>query len=160
MLIYVLFFVPSLQTVIKFSPHLQLNIIKVEFLKHITVNRHWASRMIFCEVLNLLNCCLQIYITHIFLGRQFLTLGIDFLHDDFTGEMNSLDIVFPKVTKCHFHKFGASGSIQKHDALCVMALNVINEKIYIFLWFWYCLLLFVSILSLIWRLVTLVLHSR
>ena len=25
------------------------------------------------------------------------------------------DIVFPKVTKCHFHKYGASGSIQKHD---------------------------------------------
>jgi hypothetical protein len=31
------------------------------------------------------------------------------------GIMDTLDIVFPKVTKCHFHKYGASGSIQKHD---------------------------------------------
>jgi hypothetical protein len=30
--------------------------------------------------------------------------------------MDTLDIIFPKVTKCHFHKYGASGSIQKHDA--------------------------------------------
>lgn len=84
-------------------------------MQHISVNRWWAAKMIFCEVLNLLNCCLQIYLTHRFLGRQFLTLGIDFIHDDFQGNMDSLDIIFPKVTKCHFHKFGPSGSIQKHD---------------------------------------------
>lgn len=92
--------------------------IKTAFLKHIEVNRNWAGKMVFCEVLNLLNCLLQIYVTHIFLGRQFFSLGIDFLRDDFNGVMDSLDIVFPKVTKCHFHKYGASGSIQKHDALC------------------------------------------
>lgn len=85
------------------------------FLRHITVNRHWATKMITCEILNLFNCCLQIYFTHVFLGRQFYRLGIDFIHDDFTGMMDTLDIVFPKVTKCHFHKFGASGTIQIHD---------------------------------------------
>ncbi|KAG5674119.1 hypothetical protein PVAND_004104 [Polypedilum vanderplanki] len=138
----------------------KLSTIKMAFLRHITVNRFWATKMIICEVLNLVNLLLQIYITHIFLGRQFLTLGIDYLNEDFNGELSTLDIVFPKVTKCHFHKYGASGSIQKHDALCVMALNVINEKIFIFLWFWYCLLLAVTILSLLWRLVTLYLHSR
>jgi innexin len=129
-------------------------------MKHITVNRYWAAKLILCEILNLLNCCLQVYVTHLFLGRNFLRLGIDFLQDDFKGIMDTLDIIFPKVTKCHFHKYGASGSIQKHDALCVMALNVINEKIYVFLWFWYCILLGVSILSLLWRLITVCLHSR
>lgn len=84
-------------------------------MKHIEVNRHWASKMVFCEILNLLNVLLQIYFTHIFLSRQFLNLGIDFLRDDFQGMMDTLDVVFPKVTKCHFHKYGASGSIQKHD---------------------------------------------
>lgn len=93
----------------------QLNRIKTAFLKHIEVNRNWASNMVFCEVLNLVNLVAQIYLTHIFLGRRFLTLGIDVLRDDFLGIMDTLDVVFPKVTKCHFHKFGASGSIQKHD---------------------------------------------
>lgn len=84
-------------------------------MKHIEVNRYWAGKMVVCEILNLLNCLLQIYVTHVFLGRHFLRLGIDFIQDDFDGLMDTLDIVFPKVTKCHFHKFGASGSIQIHD---------------------------------------------
>jgi len=139
---------------------LQLTRIKTAFLKHIEVNRNWAGKMVFCEVLNLLNCVLQIYLTHLFLGRQFLMLGFDFIEDNFLGIMDTLDIIFPKVTKCHFHKYGASGTIQRHDALCVMALNVINEKIFTVMWFWYGVLLTVSILSLMWRLLTLYLHSR
>lgn len=96
----------------------QLKRIKTAFMSHITVNRNWAGKMVLCEWLNLANLLLQIYLTHLFLGRQFLMLGPDFLRDDFNGIMDTLDVIFPKVTKCHFHKYGASGSIQKHDALC------------------------------------------
>ena len=45
--------------------------------------------------------------------------------------------VFPRVTKCIFHKYGASGTIQKHDSLCILPLNIVNEKTYIFIWFWF-----------------------
>lgn len=134
--------------------------IKAAFLQHIRVNRYWAARLIICEHLNLLNLIIQVAFTNRFLGGQFYTLGIDFIRDDFKGIMDSLDMVFPKVTKCHFFKYGASGSIQKLDALCVMALNVINEKIFIFLWFWYILLAFVSCIALLWRIATMILHSR
>lgn len=155
--------------------------IKAAFLQHIRVNRFWASRLIICEHLNLLNLIIQVAFTNRFLGGQFYTLGVDFIRDDFrgfnspwrefsflffetnfssSGIMDSLDMVFPKVTKCHFFKYGASGSIQKLDALCVMALNVINEKIFIFLWFWYILLAFVSCMALVWRIATMILHSR
>ncbi len=48
--------------------------------------------------------------------------------------------VFPRMTKCTFHKYGSSGTIQRLDALCVLGMNVMNEKIYIFLWFWFILL--------------------
>ena len=44
--------------------------------------------------------------------------------------------VFPKVTKCTFHKYGPSGTIEIRDGLCVLPLNILNEKIYILLWFW------------------------
>jgi len=54
--------------------------------------------------------------------------------------------VFPRVTKCTFHKYGASGTIQKLDALCVLGLNIINEKIYITLWFWFVILALVTAL--------------
>ena len=45
-----------------------------------------------------------------------------------------------QITKCTFHKFGSSGSVQKFDGICVLPLNIINEKIYVFLWFWFLLL--------------------
>merc|ERR1712107_134536 len=63
--------------------------------------------------------------------------------------------VFPKVTKCTFHNFGSSGSIQRYDGLCVLPINTINDKIYIALWFWLLILFLSSFLFMIYRLVTL-----
>lgn len=130
------------------------------FHKHILLNHLWANKLVLCEMLNLINVLLQVWFTNKFLGGRFFRLGIDFIEEDFTGTMDVLDTVFPKVTKCHFHKYGPSGTIQKHDALCVMALNVINEKIFTFLWFWYAILIVVSIGALIWRLITFCAYSR
>lgn len=133
---------------------------KLEFLKHMEANKYWAFKFVLVEIAYALNVLLQILFTNLFIRGQFIRLGFDFMRDDFKGVMDALDIVFPKVTKCHFFKYGASGSIQKHDALCVMALNVINEKIFTFLWFWYSFLVIVSTVSLTWRLLTIILHSK
>merc|ERR1712004_148448 len=43
------------------------------------------------------------------------------------------------------------GSIQNHDAQCILPINIINEKIYVFLWFWSCFLTFVTILGFLWE---------
>ena len=67
--------------------------------------------------------------------------------------------VFPRVTKCTFHKFGPSGSIQTHDALCILALNILNEKIFIFLWFWLIILSALSGLALLYSSMLIVLPS-
>ena len=34
--------------------------------------------------------------------------------------------LFCRMTKCTFHKFGTSGNIEKHDALCILPLNIGN----------------------------------
>lgn len=44
--------------------------------------------------------------------------------------------------------------------MCVMALNIINEKIYTFFWFWFAILLACSVLALLWRVLTVLLHAR
>ena len=42
---------------------------------------------------------------------------------------------------------------QTHDALCLLPINVVNEKIYVFLWFWLLLLALVTSLFVVFRLV-------
>ena len=60
----------------------------------------------------------------------------------------------PQVTKCSFHKYGSSGTVETHDGLCVLPLNIFNEKIYIFLWFWFVAVAVVSGLGLLYRAAT------
>ena len=62
--------------------------------------------------------------------------------------------VFPRLTKCTFHRYGSSGDVQKHDAMCILPINIVNEKIYIFLWFWFYFLALVSFIALIYRAVS------
>ena len=59
--------------------------------------------------------------------------------------------VFPRLTKCDFHRFGPSGTIENYDALCVLGMNILNEKIFIFLWFWFLLMTLVTGLHLIMK---------
>ena len=63
------------------------------------------------------------------------------------------------MTKCHFNLFGGSGTVQKFDALCVLGMNIINEKVYVFLWFWFMLLAVVTGVTLVVRIVPLCVPS-
>lgn len=104
----------------------------------------------------------NIFMTDKFLGGTFSTYGTDVIAFSNQNQENRTDpmvAIFPRVTKCTFHKFGPSGSIQKHDALCVLALNILNEKIYIFLWFWFIILAVLSGLALVYSAAVVLLPS-
>lgn len=101
----------------------------------------------FCEALNFFNVCFQMYLVDAFLGGSFSTYGLDVLkysEMDQDDRNDPMIRIFPRMTKCTFHRYGSSGDVQRHDALCILPLNIINEKIYIFLWFWF---VFLAILS-------------
>ena len=110
----------------------------------------YAVRFFFCEFLNLVNVVGQLFFMDFFLGGEFSTYGAEVLsmtnleQEDRTDPMSR---VFPKVTKCTFHKFGPSGTVQGFDGLCVLPLNIINEKIYVFLWFWFVILAVITALQ-------------
>lgn len=104
----------------------------------------------------------NIFMTDKFLGGAFLDYGTEVISFSNMNQENRTDpmvAVFPRVTKCTFHKFGPSGSIQKHDALCVLALNILNEKIYIFLWFWFIILAVLSGMALVYSAAVVLLPS-
>lgn len=137
----------------------QVRVVRTTFMSRLRLNRWWGHWLIGCEILNALNLILQIFITDAFLGGKFLGLGPALMAWQ-PQDVDPLDLIFPKVTKCAFMKYGASGTIQTHDALCIMALNIINEKIYTFLWFWFVVLAVLTSGGLVWRMLTLLLHKR
>jgi len=127
--------------------------------KRTTNHDLYALRFFLCEALNLINAIGQIYLMDAFLGGEFSTYGRDVMamsekppaeRDDPMAE------IFPKVAKCTFHKYGPSGTVERLDGICVMPLNIVNEKIYIFLWFWFILLSVVTGVQMVYRLATLV----
>lgn len=96
----------------------------------------------------------QIFIMDWFLSGQFTGYGIAltaFSASKNLYESNPMSHVFPKLAKCTYAEYGPSGDIQKIDALCVLPLNVVNEKLYLVLWFWFCSLSIISLFSLIYR---------
>lgn len=75
----------------------------------------------------------------------------------FTGDpanwMEHSDALFPKAAKCSYKAFGPSGSLQVFDALCLLPLNILNQKLFIIVWIWYIIQLITSILNLIYWIV-------
>ena len=87
------------------------------------------------------------FTTQCLLNHHFLTYGSELIRyltrDDFETNpyiINPMDFVFPKMTKCEYRRVGFSGSNETHAALCVVLLNILNEKIFFALWILYVLL--------------------
>lgn len=122
-------------------------------IESLHLHNTYAFGYFLCEGLNFINVMVNIFMTDKFLGGTFLTYGSEVINFSNMNQENRTDPmikVFPRITKCSFHKYGASGSIQEHDAMCVLALNILNEKIYIFLWFWFIILAVLSGLALVY----------
>lgn len=63
---------------------------------------------------------------------------------------------FPRLAKCEFFSVGPSGSMQMLDGLCLLPLNILNEKLYAFLYLWFFALFCVSALNLVYKVALLV----
>lgn len=103
----------------------------------------YAIRYWFCECLCLVNVILQLYFMNVFFNGEFFKYGFRVMNFSDEAQENREDpmiYLFPRVTKCTFHKYGPTGTIQTHDSLCILPLNIVNEKTYIFIWFWFMIL--------------------
>ena len=59
---------------------------------------------------------------------------------------------FPTLTSCDFRYGGVSAnSVNNIDTLCVLSQNIINSKIYLFLWFWMIILVISCAINSIYR---------
>ena len=45
---------------------------------------------------------------------------VKFLESDPEIRIDPMATIFPRVTKCSYYKYGPSGTVQTHDAICVL----------------------------------------
>ncbi len=48
---------------------------------------------------------------------------LEFLEADPESRIDPMATVFPRVTKCTYLKYGSSGTVQRHDAICLLPVN-------------------------------------
>jgi len=125
-------------------------------------NDTYAGLYFLSEVLNVINVIGQMYLMDTFLGGSFSSYGaqvIKFGEWDWTLRYDPMIRVFPRLTKCTFHRFGSSGDVQRHDAMCILPINIMNEKIYVFLWFWFVIMAILSCVAVAYRIIVFVSHE-
>ncbi|KAK4311264.1 hypothetical protein Pmani_017223 [Petrolisthes manimaculis] len=125
---------------------------------HISAGHNGRYSVIYmaCELLNFVNVIGQMFLLDKFFGGIFMTFGskvMEFALEDEYERSDPMVMAFPRMTKCDFHTFGPSGTLQLKDALCVLPQNILNEKVFITMWFWFVLLASITALQVVWRVV-------
>jgi len=113
-----------------------------------------------CELLNILISVSQIYVTDAFLGNQFMTYGIDIFNyfrlpieeRERNTTYNPMCEIFPRVGNCIVNRFNRGGGQQTGNAVCILALNMINDKVFALVWYLHLVLIAASIFRLFIRL--------
>ncbi|CAF0914151.1 unnamed protein product [Didymodactylos carnosus] len=78
------------------------------------------------------------------LGSNFLFFGIEVLDRLFRGiNWDSESRLFPKTTMCDFtiREFGHPKLAHEYTVPCVLPLNLFNQQMFTFLYFWYALII-------------------
>jgi len=123
----------------------------------------YAACFFFCELLNVTISVSQIFVTHAFLNYNFLDFGYNvYKYYSLDSETRSLKEtynpfceVFPKVVACNWWRWGKAGTQELKNAICIIGNNIINEKLFLILWVWHCVLIVVGVLRLLTRVIQL-----
>uniref|UniRef100_A0A0N5AYZ5 Innexin n=1 Tax=Syphacia muris TaxID=451379 RepID=A0A0N5AYZ5_9BILA len=126
------------------------------------VGRRWSSYVtclyIFVKIMYLANAIGQIFLLNWFLGTENIFYGIAILQQ-LMQKQTYVTEHFPRVTMCDF-EVRVLGNVHQHTVQCVLMINMFNEKIFIFLWFWYLFLAIFSAFSLIYWISLSFLHGQ
>ncbi|OWF53666.1 Innexin unc-9 [Mizuhopecten yessoensis] len=95
------------------------------------------------KALYIANCIGQLFMLNSFLGTDYHVYGFQVMEELIDGKEWSASHRFPRVTLCDF-QIRQITNVQQYTVQCVLPINLFNEKIYIFMWFW---LVFVAIVT-------------
>lgn len=99
---------------------------------------------LFTKLLFIGNVIGQLFLLNKFLGNKYNLYGLEVLMNLFNsttqGPHTTTEIAesprFPRVTMCHFQVRFLGDNIHDYVVQCALPINLFNEKIFIFIWFW------------------------
>merc|ERR1719295_774330 len=118
-------------------------------------NNSYYAQYVFCEILNLGVLLTVGALTDSFLGSQFWTYGTrvwDYYQMQAAQTQltaNPMCSLFPTVTSCQFPSGALTGNLNVDHAMCVLSLNIINDKIFLLEWCWFAVLALLNSVSLL-----------
>ena len=108
------------------------------------------------KALFIVNVVGQFLLLNRFLGPNYNWWGIGILTDLVNGREWETSGHFPRVTMCDF-EVRRLGNLQKFSVQCVLMINMFNEKIFLFLWWWFLLVAILTCLNfLYWLAISLI----
>ena len=111
-----------------------------------------VTLFLFSKLCYIVNVVGQLFVLNRVLSTRYSTFGVDMLNavvseSDWTEDSY---VAFPRVTLCDFKVRGQDlGNVQTYTVQCVLPVNLYNEKIYMFLWFWMMAVALASVVSFI-----------
>ena len=93
----------------------------------------------FVKTLWLTNAISQLFLLNRFIGNDYHAFGVEIIEMLLSGQEWHEMRHFPRVTYCDF-KIREIGNSHDWTVQCVLRINLFNEVIYIFMWFWLCIL--------------------
>jgi hypothetical protein len=125
-------------------------------------NNVYLTAFIFCELLNFGAAIVNFVIIDSFLGGKFATYGSDVISywiDSDNVKEDPMCSTFPTLVSCEYYFAGVTGNLETRNKICILSQNIINEKIYLFLWFWIKALFGISTLMVAYRICTILVPS-
>ena len=123
------------------------------------VGRHLGSYVsslyIFVKFLYVLNIFVQFVILNSFLGTTYSFWGLDTMLQLVQGKDWMDTHVFPRVTLCDF-QVRRLANLHNYTVQCVLMINMFNEKIYLFIWFWFAFVLISTVINFFYTIITLI----
>merc|ERR1711990_761277 len=112
-----------------------------------------------CEVLNVFLVLIQWFLTNKFLHGRFNNYGPKVFYyyrlpeEEQESQKNPMCKTFPRVASCDYWRWGSGGKQENINAICVLSLNMINDKVFLILWWWFLFLSVVGALRIVYRII-------